>query len=210
MKVRRSRNLFTLIELLIVIAIIAILASLLLPALNQAKNKAKDIACVNNMKQIALATFSYAQDYDGYVPPGYSLNYPHAIKWWAPGQSPGASQLVRDGYLPAPQGKRYYYLNCHAKENIANYEDTKTNITWYMGYRGNQKSPSRFPVKKDQVYLFGDASYWDTDGTLQENHGRKGNWVKTDGAVITLNYRQMKNNAAAESRRFYTPIEVSF
>ena len=65
---------FTLIELLVVVAIIGILAAMLMPTLGKARERARQAACKNNLKQIGAALMMYADDNDGAIPQSWSVS----------------------------------------------------------------------------------------------------------------------------------------
>jgi len=168
MKEQESRKLlmFTLVELLIVIAIIAILAGMLLPALKNARDMAKSSTCVNNLKQIGVFVNFYASDYDDYILPSQnSVGY----LWWLvlenlynprfsyPGNTSGTSQVF---HCPA-QPLTDYTFSC-ISGSVNNYS-YNTNISRLYGVI----IPQKLGNLKNQSLKF-----LTIDGNVRTNSGR--------------------------------------
>lgn len=107
-----ARAAFTLIELLVVIAIIAILAGLLLPVLSQAKESARSIRCVSNMRQIGLATLLYVDENNDQFPRSQHSAFAHGQLTWGRaiashlGSSPFTWTNLFHGVYRCPSDKR--------------------------------------------------------------------------------------------------------
>jgi prepilin-type N-terminal cleavage/methylation domain-containing protein/prepilin-type processing-associated H-X9-DG protein len=199
----RKRN-FTLIELLVVIAIIAILASMLLPALNAARDRAKAISCTSNIKQLGTFMTLYTNDWDGYFyQTGNSTSY-------------GNSWCYKDTALPAYIGYNSNSLARKGKANVYRCPGSNTDqigATSYsqLGYGFTVKLGVYNPVfpkinmisMPTRVYMFSERGHQSSNCDVPYNS----NYMGRPGVAGELNKR---NTYLVAFRRHAKTINMAF
>ena len=186
---------FTLIELLVVIAIIAILAAILFPVFAKAREKARQSSCLSNVKQLALASMGYAQDYDEQLPASYKAGPPI---YWTDTISPYIknTQIFKCPSLGIPEsfwngsqmayGWNYYYLTLQAGAVAYNAQTTSL---------GQVKSPA-------ETVMLGDGPSCSVmaTGTLYYPDVYTGSRINAMGYVLSYNgayFANLRHNEMA-------------
>ncbi|MBT7069109.1 MAG: DUF1559 domain-containing protein [Verrucomicrobia bacterium] len=210
---RRKTNVsgksFTLIELLVVIAIIAILASMLLPALAQAREKARSISCTSNFKQLSLACRMYTDDNEESL----VWHYMPVPMVWPAGTT--SSCMWMSHIYSYVKSQEVYNCPSHSYKWNGRYTGgIRYGYSRYLG--GNTLSEVTYPSETyqlgDSEYVAGQSAlsyvaYWTSNARtfFDGRHSDRGNVAFVDGHVASFREPQVQNVSANVS-----PIRWSY
>lgn len=139
---------FTLVELLVVIAIIAMLAAMLAPALKTAREQARGVICISNLRQVGISVMQYAEDNNGWAPPSLGVG-----GWWT-------SVLIDKKYLPAQSTGKSSVLVCPSQPPNVWTDEIKT-----YGMKRHPGWPA-FQIANDPVVIQGESDSYGSPATF--------------------------------------------
>lgn len=209
----QKRNAFTLIELLVVIAIIAILAAILFPVFAKAREKARQISCLSNQKQLGLGVMQYLQDYDEKYPCIRGVD-----PTWSSIQSGWASQIYPyvksvnvyacpdDNTINATQKVSYhmnYYVYCYdygggidnsSGATMSEFTASASTFLLYEvydpnNYGGAQTDPSATPITTANAAGGTSGDFYFVPTRHDSSSTYSTNYVAADGHVKFLPYQ---------------------